>query len=487
MDWVPFMFDLNTASSGRRIVWNPAIFGALAFVATLAVTPLYAASMKSAVAKAINTHPTGLAQRSNQRAIANELEESRSQFLPQVNVFGEIGAENVYNPSSLSASDNGSWKASRQVGISVQFTLFDGYERSNNDYRNAARLDGALYSILATTEALALNAVEAYIDVYRHRKLLAIARLNISRHRKILRQIKVRVDGGKSPQSDVFQIEERVFAARAVEVEIQTASKDAQAKYRKAIGISAKGKMRILRPKRIAGSLASLKSSSVANNYELKALSKSISENEYASVSSRASLAPKLLLEGRATAGADRGGSRGEERDVYLGLKLSWKLYDGGIVESRATSLAERAAQAGYLRDARVREIKETAERSWNAYTGGKKRFLILGSQVRSNVKIVRNYREEYELSKRSLLDVLDAERARFNSEFQQISVEAAYRFSTFRMLAIQSKLAGYFGHSQTSLAPKPDYESKFVNTSGRVFSSSSGQSIFNINIDPLK
>lgn len=481
------MFDFKMPLMAFSSIWVQVSLGSALVVVASFATPVYAASMKSAVSKAIKTHPTGLAQRSNKRAIANELEESRSQFLPQVDLFGDIGAEIVHNPSSLSSSDNDRWKASRQIGVSAQFMLFDGYERANNVYRNAARLDGALYSILATTEALALNAVEAYIDVYRHRKLLAIARLNIRRHNKILRQIRARVSGGKSPQSDVFQIEERVFAARAVEVEIQTASKDAQAKYRKAIGNSAKGKMRIPRPKRVPRTLSSLKSSSVANNYELKALAKSISENEYASEANRSALAPKLSLEGRATAGADRGGSRGTERDAYVGLKLSWKLYDGGISESRATSLAERAAQSGHQRDVRVREIKETAERSWNAFTGGKKRFLILSSQVRSNMKIVRNYREEYELSKRSLLDVLDAERARFNSEFQQISVEAAYRYSTFRMLATQSKLARYFGHTQSSIAPKPVFERKFVNTSGRVFSSSSSQSVFDINIDPLK
>ncbi len=447
----------------------------------------FARSMKSEVQSAVKSHPSGLAQRANQRAIANELEASRSRYLPEVSVFGEVGAEIVDNPNSLSANDNDEWKTSRQIGVSARLTLFDGYERANALYRNAARLDGALYSVLATSEAVALNAVEAYIDVYRHRRLLTIARQNIRRHREILRQIRSRVAGGKSPASDSFQIEERVYAAQTVEVEIEKASRDAAAKFRKSVGRSPSGKMSIPRVRHLPRSVASLIDASVANSYQLKALQKSVSESEYAENVGDAAYMPKVHLEGRTSIGEDRGGSSGEEHDAFVGLKLSWKLYDGGVSYSETNAQAERTGKAMYQRDVKVREIRETAERSWNSYINDGRRRSLLQSQVNTNRKIVKNYREEYELSKRTLLDVLDAERARFNSEFQQIGATAAHQFSAFRMLATQSKLADYFGMPQDAIVPRADYEDQFLNASKRGLVSTSGQSIFNIDIAPLK
>ncbi|MFD0915113.1 TolC family protein [Pseudahrensia aquimaris] len=464
---------------------------ALALAASLLVLPTtttsMAESMTSAVKRAVKTHPSVKSKRANQRAVANELEESRSSFLPQVSLFGDAGIERVENDSSLSVRDSGRTNFTREAGVSVQYTLFDGYERANILYRNAARLDGAIWGLLATSEATALNAVEAYIDVVRHRELLAAAHRNIKRHKRILRLIRARVSGGKSPASDAFQIEERVFAAQAVEVEITKALKDANAKYRKAVGRSPGKKMRVARVKHLPKSRSQLEQTAIANSYEIKALEKVANENQYAGDASASGLSPKVSLEGRASIGADRNGSRGTQNDAYVGLRLQWKLFDGGATDSRAGAFAERAQEALYERDVRVRDIREIAEKSWAAYHEGRKRNAILLKQLKQNKKIVTNYREEYELSKRSLLDVLDAERARFNNEFQQISVSAGYRFSAFRMLAIQSRLMRFFGLHRDAVAPRANNEQRFRSTNGRAISTGSSQSVFDINIEPLK
>ena len=455
----------------------------LAGVLTLGMTsvPLQSASaesMSSAVRHAVKSNPNRLAARENTRAAAHELEESQSQFMPKVRLFGDIGAEYVDNPASLSASDNRKTKATRQIGLSATYTIFDGYERANNVYRNAARLDASLYNLMAASETVALNAVEAYIDVVRHRDLLRISRANIHRHNRILRQIRERVRGGKSPESDEFQIRERVLAARAVEVEIKKALGEANAKYRRVVGRSPGKRMRIPGVRHLPRSMNSLVNSAVANNVEIKNNSKQVSEAEYARDASRAGLAPRIFVEGRTTAGADRSGSRGDEFDAYLGLKMTWDIFDGGTTEARENALAARAGEAAYRRDLKIREIRQAAELAWNAYVQGRKRNAILTAQLNANKRIVTNYRQEYELSKRSLLDVLDAERARFNSHFQQISVAASFRYAPYRMLATQSKLASHFGATTHVKIAKPTFETTVRQGS---------QSIFNINIEPLK
>ena len=462
------------------------IFTSVIFLVWISFHAANAESMKSAVQYAIQTHPSGLSQLANSRAVAYELDAARRQFIPEVNIFGDIAGQNIHNPNSLSASDNGDWHAARQVGVSTSLLLFDGFERANMVYREASRLDAALYDVLSTTETVALSAVEAYIDVVRHRELLRIAKDNIRRHQNILRQIKERVSAGKSPASDSFQIEERVFAARAVMIEIEKANEDAKAKYRKVVGRNSHGSMKVPRSVKLPSSLEGLINQAIHNNFRIKAAQKVVAQNEYTRDATEGGLMPRVSVEGRASIGADRSGSEGEEREAYVGLKLSWKIFDGGVNDSRIGAAVERIGQSEYQVDLLRREVRETAQLSWNAYRDGRRRARLIAEQVNANKRIVKNYIEEYELSKRTLLDVLDAERALFNSRFQYIGVNAAAKFASYRMLASKSSLARHFGVATASLASSPDHEERFLNSTGRG-GNVTGQSFFNIKIEPLQ
>lgn len=440
-------------------------------------TAAFADTMTATVKDAVRNSPVRKAARASVSASASELQGTRSGYLPSVTVFGDAGGEYV-SSDSLSASDNNELKGTGQVGVQARYTLFDGYARANSVYRAAARLDAGLYSLLAASETIALNAIEAYIDVARHRQLLHIARQNIRRHREIGRLIRERVAGGKSPQSDNFQIQERILAARAVETEIKRALGEANAKYRRVVGRSPRGTTKVTFAKRLPKSSAALVHTAIANNVEIKNNNKLIAEAEYARDVAKAGNAPNLFLEGRTTAGANRSGTSGERFDAFVGLRLSWNLYDGGATDSQADALAARAGEAAYRRDLKIREIKEAAERAWNSYIQGRNRAAILASQLQANQRIVQNYREEYELSKRSLLDVLDAERARFNTDFQRISVRAAYQYAPYRMLATQSKLVSYFGASGIAHVAKPRFEQQVLDQP---------KAVFDINIPSLK
>lgn len=463
---------------GLRIFLNQKlnIFGVIFYLFTCSFSS--AMTLKQAVVSAVKTNPSGDAARAHQRSVGSELDQAKGRFLPEVTLYGDVGKHKVRNPNSLSDSDNLKWHLEKQIGVRASLSLFDGYERANALYRAAARLDKILYDLFATTETLALNAVEAYIDVYRHRQLLYIARKNIQRHKQILNQIRQRIAGGKAPRSDGIQIQERLYAAQAVLIEIEKAAADANAKFRRVIGKSPKGKMKLRSARRLPRSKTALVESALANNYDIKAALKAIAENQYSAKEAQSDLFPKLSLESNASVGANRSGSEGPEADLYVGLKLTWKLYDGGVVNSRANALAEQAYQAGYTRDVKIREVAEAAEKAWNSYYHDRNRNNVLSSQVKSHDSIVRDYSEEYKLAKRSLLDVLDAERGRFNAKFQQISVSAAYLYASYRMLAVQSKLAAYFGVAEVDVAAQPYYEEQYTTKSSR--------QIFNFKLPPL-
>ena len=84
---------------------------------------------------------------------------------------------------------------------------------------------------------MALDASEAYIDVVRYTRLVALAQENVAAHRKIFGNVQQRFQGGRAGQGDLEQTNERVDAAEVTLTEFRRSLEDARAKFRKVIGI----------------------------------------------------------------------------------------------------------------------------------------------------------------------------------------------------------------------------------------------------------
>jgi len=114
------------------------------FVAAFSTVSATAESLSAAVRQAVTKNPAAQAADADVRATLFELLELKGEYQPEVTLFGEAGAQIVDNPSSLSAADNGELRGTAQIGVGVEYTLFDGQRRENLVYRNATRLDASI-------------------------------------------------------------------------------------------------------------------------------------------------------------------------------------------------------------------------------------------------------------------------------------------------------------------------------------------------------
>src|SRR3989442_1190314 len=73
------------------------------------------------------------------------------------------------------------------------------------------------------TELIALDAAEAYIDVVRYTRLIALSQENVAAHRKIFSNVQSRYSGGRAGEGDLQQAQERVAAAEAALAEFRLA------------------------------------------------------------------------------------------------------------------------------------------------------------------------------------------------------------------------------------------------------------------------
>jgi adhesin transport system outer membrane protein len=162
-----------------------------------------------------------------------------------------------------------------------------------------------------------------------------------------------------------------------------------------------------------------------------------------------------------------------------VGVRVDWEFYAGGR-EARERALQHRTSEARAERDAVRREVFETAERTWHAYDANIERTVLLSRRLSAARKTADQYQEQFQAGSRSLIDVLDAERTIFNVRFEQVSAQASFTFSQYRLLASQSLLAKRFNVTSANVALNPDFVSR-ATTARRP------QAIFNTEIKALE
>jgi adhesin transport system outer membrane protein len=335
-------------------------------------------------------------------------------------------------------------------------------------------VDADSLRVMERSEALGLDAVEAYIDVERHSQVLGTAYQSRRRLQSILGLVRELNSGGKVPRSDVDQAVERIAASDAVIAQIEQSLADARAKFRQVVGNEPKKLQPVAYPKNLPSSRDSAFGTAKANNPALQALEADVTAAHYEMERAKSAYYPEIGLRGRASYGYDIDGVEGKDVDVRGVGELNWNLFNGGATGYRVEALKEQLAQTELEYDAAVRSVRETIDKAFAAYVIGRKRVSAAQQQVNSNDRLVKQYREEYRLAKRSLLDLLDSETALFSSQFQLASAKAARLFSAYRIKAATGRLLASLGvHAPAEAYVRaPNLE---------------GTGIFNIEIEPLR
>jgi adhesin transport system outer membrane protein len=415
-----------------------------------------ATSLQEAVQQAVQTNPRIDAAQANRRASEYGFKQAKGRFLPEVQVYADVGPQKIDRPEGLGPDVNNRWQDRRQATVSIRQYLFDGWDRANDYYRTQAGISAASFRVMVRSEAVGLNSVEAYIDVIRHRDLLALADDNVRRHQALLRIIQERYDGGRSPIGDLQQTIERVEAAKALVAQIKVASETAKAKYKNAVGLAPQKLQAVSYASGIPKKVAEVTNRAVHNNPRVK---EAVAETEisyYDKEQFRSTLYPQLYLEGNATRGEDVDGTPGRNDELGARVVLSWKLFDGGVRRNRTAELGERYSEKVAEQMILLRDLTQEVEISWARLVDGRAEVEAIRREVVENTKVVASYQDEYNANKRSLLDVLDAENAKFASQFELSNVTALHVFSSYELLAQMGVLLATLGVQAPDIPEAP-------------------------------
>lgn len=418
---------------GRAVVAGVLVVGS--YVAASAM------DVDDAARLAVETNPVIDQAAANRRAVDSELQQAYGAFLPKLDLRGEYGPEKTDQPRGLSAANNDTWRFGRSTTVTGSLVLFSGFERLNDVYRQQARVEGAALRVLERAELTALRAVEVYLDVIRLRRQAESARTNLNVHRGIDRIVTDRQEGGAATEGEVFQISERAQLADSVLARIVQEVGEAEARFFKVIGARPVNLRQPGVPPTGAVGLEAISQKAFNDNSTLRALDQDIEAAFRAVEATQSLFLPEVSLRGEQTWGEDIDGTPGRNDETAVKLVFSWNLFNGGIDIARRSELKERLGEAKITHEVNRRDIQEIVESSWVTLNRAGARIAALQRRVDASRRLVRAYQEEYELGRRSLLNLLDAQNSLFNSEIELANVINIRVFAAYRLLAASGEI----------------------------------------------
>ena len=429
----------------KKYKWLLAVPGAL--ILSVATANAESVDLKTAVQAAIDSHPEINQAIQNKEAIEFERDQAQGLFLPRVSIEGSAGVRRLENRTrrSLGISDQTLYPL--EASVFGEQVLFDSGSRSAELKRQAARTDGAALRVSERSEFIALNVTRQYLDYMLQQRIVAAADDNVTFHQLLTNDLREGVSAGSISIADQQQAEERLQAAKIRRTEAQEDLTNAAISFMTLTGISISD---VVMPESPRGAMPQALTDAVAaardRNPKVREAQADVDAAYQVVNKAEAELGPRVTVEGRGRVGEDVDGFRGNTQDLQARVVLTWDLYNGGINRAKVQEMTRRTSEARFRLHQLTREAEEEVRQAWNRWQSEGVRLTDLEQQSKVSDDLLLSYREQFNVGRRSLLDVLDSQNTRFNVQVRTETSRLAQLFAEYQILATTDNLLDALG-----------------------------------------
>ena len=403
-------------------------------ILSLAV-PGWSLTLQQAMMETVRTNPQVLAQIKNYNATKEDVTIAESDWLPKLDYLAGVGtewADNLYTDYDWHNYDI------YENSLILTQNLFDGWGTTHRIGTQKARLLAAAYHYIETVDDTGYRLVNFYLEVIKNRELLKIAEENIQINEKIFQKVDKLYKGGLTTKSEMEKAASSLALAHSnyviQENNLQDALYQFKYYYGKAVDPESLEDPEITLPlpktyeegKRFA---LDHNPSLLVQRYNIK-----VAQEDYEEKRSR--FYPKVDLRGRTSWNYNMGGgSDGHDSRYRVTAALTYNLFNGFADKAAVQKGVSKVQQEVMThRDLRRRTV-ESYDLSWAAYTHLDDKLKHLEEYKRHAVNTLRLYSKEYEMGRRSLLDLLSAQNDLINAKTQIVTTHYDYLFSQYRIL----------------------------------------------------
>lgn len=450
----------------KQIIWGALFSLLLATAATAAETgypppppagkPL---SVEDSIYGVLRNHHNLRGMIENREVLDHEVRRAQAGFGPRVDVTGQAGGSVLSDSSTRSQNlDSQMWG---KVGYSAQLVqpIWDGFATRSRVRTAKSTLESQKYRVFDTATSLSLDAIIAHIDLLRRRKIYELSEENVAHHKSLVGQAQDRASLGADTAADVTQAQSRLQRALSSLSEAKASLLVAEETYTRLTGLPEASRLQtVTMPPQLYTASQAVLEKAKKSNPKLAAYLQDIRASRAERELADSAFSPALNLEAGPNY-TNLGGT--SDRWVYsfdvMGV-VRWNIFNSGA------DVAERRAASARMRQSRqvmynfIDDLKLDVDSTWVNYLAAQEQYNHYSKAIEYNRYTRTAYIEQFQIGKRSILDVLDTESELYNSATQAETARGnilvgAYRLSalTGNMLPEMSINTGPLGQS----APK--------------------------------
>jgi len=404
-----------------------------------------AVTVREAVEKAVNTNPEIRTRFHVFRDVYEEQSVAYGGFLPKVDASAGI-SRNWLRAESTTLPDQDYWR--KGVRLELSQMLFDGFYTQSQVCRLKYSGQARYFEFMDALENIGLESFRAYTDVLRYREMTRLSKRNLEYHQDIYNQIRNRVGAGVAAGVDMEQISARVALAQSNYLTELSNLHDVSDRYQRYIGDLPEEDMEavLIPDDGIPANVEDTIREAYQNNPGFLATMSDIRAAEYAVKVQKSKFYPRLEFKARHDRSWDLDGISGEQEQSAVELALTYNILNGGSDAAAVRQYKEKMYRAVDVKDKAARDLRQLVSIAHND------KYTIMQQvryfdQHRKSLDLVRvAYRDQFNIGKRTLLDLLDtenefyqAQRAYYNGFFDLTSANA-------RALAGMGKLLSTLG-----------------------------------------
>lgn len=428
--------------SKRMGRWTATVLGGTLAVA-LAV-PAAAEPVGDELRQLLEDHPQITASRKSVSASEEQVNQAFGGYLPKVNLTGDTGYEYVDNPSRREYYDDAYGRGRQTAGVVATQVLYDGGLTASNHAMAKRQKDLAVSQSSATTQAVTLEGLTAYINVLRQRELIELSRQNEENIKRQLNLENERVQRGSGIAVDVLQAKSRLQISKERRVTVEGAMKDAFSRYEQVFGhLPSPETMTLPQPplNLLPRSLDEALKVALAENPSMAAAE---AQKEVASEQRDAASAaylPTVNLEAAANFEDNKNTVVGERRDYSVLVKANWNVFNGFATRAGTARAAYDYAASQDTQRHVHRKVEEQTKLAWQALDTARQRVSLLQNAVNIASEVYTSRQKLREAGKETALNVLDAENEVYSARINLTSALYDAHLASYQVLQAMGQL----------------------------------------------
>lgn len=416
---------------------------------------LNAIDLKSVLSDVIENNPEILQKRQELSAAEQELAITRSGYLPKIDVRSTVAKERA---NTLMTGFQDRTFNSLNSSFVLSQNLFSGFSTDSEMGVKRYKIEMKSHELEEKVNDISLRLIKSYLDVVKANELLEVERQNVKSHEELYRKITLKTESGSGRMGDYKEVLAKLALSYVNTLTQDNNYNDAAAVLNTVLGhyldVKNLEKPTIL-PSLVPHTLEAAMSEAVQKNPSVLVCRSEIESAKKSVSLERSSYYPKVDAELNTRSYDNASGTNKTDKTSSATVTLSYNLYNGGSDEARLKRSLSQTYNAIERFHSVERDVAEKMTMAYNAYTVFNRQKPFLEVYRDASFEKTHYYQEEFDLGRRSLIDLLDSENEYSTARRKEVENEYELLYAYFRVLAAKNDLIAYFNIDSGGYKPK--------------------------------